>query len=684
MKCQMLLLLVPTMAVAVEQRVTLESPVQKVVQMLNAMLDKGKKEVQEEKLQYATYSQWCEMTSAEKSASIEDATSKITMLSADIEKASTTANVIQKEIDGHSQQIEALTQEIAAAKEVREQELKDYSVSLKDYKESIDAISRATAHLKKQAYERKQAAEKSEEVEETTAPTKSNTKSQGFIQLSASLGDSTGAKEVQKLAAAQAPEVAGYEFQSGGILEMLDNLQTKFVQEKTELEKSEAAKRGSHELAVGGLQNELDSETKDRDRKAGLKSKKMEQKASMEDELSTTTDSKEADTKYLDDLTGTCQQKAADFESNQKLRQEEIEAVQKAVGIVSEKLSLIDMKWRASLLQVGKSALAYLRSKQEPQGTLKERVVEFLQGEATRIKSAALANLIQPATTAGAIGQIREMLQSLLVKLQEQAGEEATKKVWCDGELKTNEQTRSAKTGTVDELTADADRLEASIASLGEDIAAMKKDLVELDEAMTNATDIRNKEKTTNAATIEEAKKAQSAVEEAVMVLKEFYEKSGLGAALLQEQDSSFATQEQPTFGGAYTGMGDTAGGPIALLQTIAADFARLEADTSAEEHASDEEYNQFSSDFKLNKASKATDVKHLEQKKVEQNSTLVSKRSELESAETELDAANEYFEQLKPQCLDTHASFEAREAQRKEEIESLQKAFEMLNNVNV
>jgi len=45
-----------------------------------------------------------------------------------------------------------------------------------------------------------------------------------------------------------------------------------------------------------------------------------------------------------------------------------------------------------------------------------------------------------------------------------------------------------------------------------------------------------------------------------------------------------------------------------------------------------------------------------------------------------ELAKANEYYEGLKPACLQVHVSFEERAAKRQEEIAALKEALEMLN----
>ncbi|CAJ1354377.1 unnamed protein product [Effrenium voratum] len=625
------------------------SPVSKVVQMLGAMSEKGKAELQEEKVQHARYAQWCESTSKEKTTAIQAAADKAEVLAADISKAQTDAEVLAKEIEEGSAEVEKLSSEQAKAIQVREEEAGTYAAELKDYTESVSAIGRALETLGKQDYSRPQA--------------------EALLQLASSLSAS---KAEQVRALAEKPKVAGYEFQSSNVTNMLKDLQTKFVEEKRALEKAEMSRVQSHALLLASLKSQETAESEGVQRKAGLKSKKQALKASKEDELATTVSSKDADTKYLDDVSSTCRQKAADFESNQKLRTEELQAVEQAVQIVSKKLSLLEVKWR-SLLQVKHQAtsLALLRSVRNDE-QVKARLLGFLQQEAERLHSAALTNLLEPAAT-GALEMIKQTIQGVVQRLQEQADADTEKQTWCASELKANEKNRRAKTVLVDGLNADIDRLNASIISFGEDIVSIQKELAETAQALANATEIRGKEKQTNAATIKEAQEAQAAVLEAVTVLKEFYEKSGL--ALLQES----AKAAQPESVSIYGGMTDQSGGVVALLETIAADFARLEADTSSEEQSAGEEFEKFSKDYRQNKAEKEKDLKHLQENKVEHTAELSSKGSELQTGEQELAAALQYYEELKPPCVKGGAAWEEREKQRQEEIESLQKAMEIL-----
>merc|ERR1719316_2501821 len=173
------------------------------------------------------------------------------------------------------------------------------------------------------------------------------------------------------------------------------------------------------------------------------------------------------------------------------------------------------------------------------------------------------------------------MIKDLVVKLMEEATAEAEHKGWCDTELTTNKQTRDSKTEDVNKLTADVEDLTSEIARLTQDIEDLTKALAELDAAMANATAERDASKAKNQETIQEAKEAQTAVENAMAVLKEFYAKSAEATALAQQTPAEDAPE---TFVKPYKGMLPEGGSVIDFLEVILSDFARLESATSSAE----------------------------------------------------------------------------------------------------
>merc|ERR1719345_531552 len=108
------------MAYAAEERAdTKVTPVQKVIQLLQGMLEKGKKEKKDEGVQYNTYKQWCDETGVEKTRAIAEANEMIEILKADIQKYTADAELLTKEIADHDEDITVWNGDMKAANGVR-------------------------------------------------------------------------------------------------------------------------------------------------------------------------------------------------------------------------------------------------------------------------------------------------------------------------------------------------------------------------------------------------------------------------------------------------------------------------------------------------------------------------------------------------------------------------------------
>merc|ERR1719453_1057715 len=132
-----------------------------------------------------------------------------------------------------------------------------------------------------------------------------------------------------------APQANAYEFQSGGVVEMLEGLLDKFNNERNTLEKEEMQSRQAFEMLASDLSQSIAAATKSRDEKAKTKAQREEDAAGAKGDLADTTASRAEDKKYLDTLVAQCMQKSDDFAARQQLRAEELEAIQKAVEILS-------------------------------------------------------------------------------------------------------------------------------------------------------------------------------------------------------------------------------------------------------------------------------------------------------------------------------------------------------------
>jgi thymidylate synthase len=203
-------------AVAVNGSRSEVTPVQKVIQLMEGMLEKGKKEKHSEQVQFASYKQFCDDTTVEKKRAIENAEETIATLKADIQKYVADASLLTKEIAELDEDVSVWSGDIKAATSVRDLEKADYTALHKDYSESVDALQRAIAVLKKQAYDRKQKsslAQVSALKSLSLIPDEAKKTLDLFLQ-----------RDADEELAVSAPEANAYEFQSSGVIEMLEKL----------------------------------------------------------------------------------------------------------------------------------------------------------------------------------------------------------------------------------------------------------------------------------------------------------------------------------------------------------------------------------------------------------------------------------------------------------------------------
>merc|ERR1712050_828451 len=260
-----------------------------------------------------------------------------------------------------------------------------------------------------------------------------------------------------------------------------------FVEERTVLEKEEMNSKQAFEMLIQDLTAQIDQAKQDRTEKAETKAKKLQAKADAEGDLTERTTTKEADKKYLADLVATCEQKASDFEARQQLRTEELEAIAKAIEIVSSGAVKGNAEKHLPSAFLEGTSLSSLRMDAQSQWRAKAEM--FLQQRAHELQSRVLSAMAD-RVNADPFRKVKKMIKDLITKLMEEANEEAEHKGWCDTELGTNEKTRKEKTEAVETLHAEIDQLEASIAKLTEDIAELTKAASELDAAMSKATKI--------------------------------------------------------------------------------------------------------------------------------------------------------------------------------------------------
>eukprot|EP00397_Hematodinium_sp_SG-2012_P020328 GEMP01020937.1.p1 GENE.GEMP01020937.1~~GEMP01020937.1.p1 ORF type:complete len:649 (+),score=230.44 GEMP01020937.1:211-2157(+) len=626
------------------------TPVQKVVSMLEDMKAKGQASNAQEQQVYQGYAEWVDDQVRDKNYELETLRNTKASLEADINKAEADVNTLTSAIHSLDADIAEFEQETAAATKQRGEEKTAFEKINRDYVDSIAAIGNAINVLQQQNFDREQAASLLQSMSKFP---------EARMQVTAFLESADISHG--------APEVSGYEFQSGGIIGLLKKLQRKFREEMHTVSRDESNAQHAYDMAAVHRQKELEVARNEREQKDATRAKRRGEAGEFKGELVDTNNVLAATLAYVDNVKTTFASKTRDYNLNQKVRHEELEALSLAIEILSsnavkgsaEKHLPTMIQKHASFIQLRSShrSLRSLRAQ-------KEHVATFIAERAARLHSKVLQIAAIQVAQGGPFHKVAKLISDLIARLESEAAAEADHKQWCNQELKDNKLTREEKTEKVDQLQVQVENLSAKITQLAQEIGTLNEQEASLRKAVKDYTAERTAEHKLNEATIKDAKAAQTALASALEVLKAFYDKAG----------ASFA-QQVPEMA-RYRGQQDSKKGVVGMLEVIASDFARLEADTSAAENQAQREFEEFKAKAEVDIEAKHKDAFDKTMLKDRKEHTRKLTKKDLRALSDELDASNAYYDQLKPQCLEVHVSYEERVRLREEEIQALQQAY--------
>merc|ERR1719201_1409502 len=197
-------------------------------------------------------------------------------------------------------------------------------------------------------------------------------------------------------------------------------------------------------------------------------------------------------------------------------------------------------------------------------------------------------------------------------------------------------------------------------------------------EFLQQATEIRKVGHQENAVAIKDAQDAQTAIANAIAVLESFYKESGMMAKAPYEflQQGGQAPVELPetpaTWDSGYTGVADPTAQPdgiISIMEEVASDFAKMEAETKAQEEADQKAYDDEMSELAIEKATRKKEI----EMKTQESKRLTDKVEALEKTKKhvgdELYQTKIYMKDLVPACVSGDSTYEDRKAARSKEI---------------
>merc|ERR1719486_1425173 len=225
-----------------------------------------------------------------------------------------------------------------------------------------------------------------------------------------------------------------YAFKGGDIIEMLKTLQLQFEDQLKELNSAEASASSAHKLADAAKEDEIQAAERAKETKTEVKGAKGSDLSTAESTLSEATSSRDADTTVLDETKQLCGERKEEYEKRMKTRADEIEAMGKAIEILSKVTGVRTPESKGiSLIQISKKI-------SDP----KAAIVNLLRKAGSSKQTAALEKLAEKIAAlkqtpgSGTFDQIKNMIQKMIFHLMAEQKDEDDHKNWCDKEIATS------------------------------------------------------------------------------------------------------------------------------------------------------------------------------------------------------------------------------------------------------
>merc|ERR1719316_574225 len=180
------------------------------------------------------------------------------------------------------------------------------------------------------------------------------------------------------------------------------------------------------------------------------------------------------------------------------------------------------------------SVVGFLQLKVERMpAAARKKVIAFLSGRASALKSAALSTLLLKLRDAPSpFAKVKTMIEELIKKLEADAQSEQSQKEWCDKETKNAEDERDEAQNEMDKLNAKLTEKGALTVSLMDEITTLSEQISDLQKALNEETVLREEEKLQNNMTVEESQAGLDAVTNAISFLEDFYSPEDEGKKL--------------------------------------------------------------------------------------------------------------------------------------------------------
>eukprot|EP00419_Tripos_fusus_P021876 CAMPEP_0172719882 /NCGR_PEP_ID=MMETSP1074-20121228/75756_1 /TAXON_ID=2916 /ORGANISM="Ceratium fusus, Strain PA161109" /LENGTH=703 /DNA_ID=CAMNT_0013545281 /DNA_START=62 /DNA_END=2173 /DNA_ORIENTATION=- len=649
-------------------------PVSKVVVLLKDMLKELEKEAEKDEEIYDKMSCWCETNDKEKTKTISDAGSKIDDLTTQIAELSARSGKLASEVKNLRKEAAAGQAALDKATALREKQLAEFNAEEKDSLQSITALKAAIIVLHK--HNGKSTKKKGKSflqqkhvrrvvrslravmqrhgrlVESMVLPSHLKTVL-SFIQVGADDLDAESTEESQPASG----EIYGVITQMKETFEK--NLKESQQEEKNNLKayKDLKAAKEAEVKASKALANKKFQERADGD----------EKRASAMEDLDDTKKSMAADQKFLAMLKEKCKMTDTEWTKRTKMRQAEMEAVSKAMTVLSDEAAhdLFTRTFNPGLLQ----------KESREHSSRRAQAAAFLSKEALKLHSSQLSALAY-SVRLDAFTKVKKAIDNMIAQLLKEQANEVKHKDFCVEEFSSNKLQTQDKSREKASLVAKATDLAQTADDLSDAIDKLKAESAEMKIQLKRAGEDREKENAEFRVQVADQRETVKLLNAALEILSDFYSKAA--AALLEKRDDADGSPPPPGFS-AYK-KNAKGGGILNLIKQIITDAKAMEAEALRSEKSAQRAYEDFVKTTNANMDAKGKEMVNKKGNQAKIKATIVENRKALEEAAVELTKLSNHKANLHQSCDFVLKNFAVRQKARNDEVTALRQAKGVLS----
>jgi len=455
-------------------------PVSKVITLLKDMLKQLEKEAEEDEEIYDKMACWCETNDKDKTKAVSDAEARISDLTTRIEELTAQSSRLNTEVANLDKEVAQNQKALDAATAIRTKQLAEFNGEEKDLLESISALKSAVTVLSKH--------HSMLQVPESHILGVAATLQHELSKHAALLEGVLSPSDRKMIGVfVQSPEdyfdaeptfKQSYAPQSGEIFGILKQMKETFETNLSSSQKEEMANQKAYEDLKSAKEEEIAAGQAQVDTKTQELADTDEKNAQSKQDIVDTKSSLGADEQFLMMLKEKCSMTDSEWEERQKTRQLEMEAVSKALAVLSsdDAHDLFTKTFNPAFVQKES------RSNSDRRG----QASKLLKSVAKKVGNPRLATLAE-AVQLDAFTRVKKAIDDMVVQLLKEKEDEIKHKDFCTDEFNTNELQSEKKTRAKEDVTAKISDLEMTVKQLTEAIEGLQSEIGELQVQLKRA-----------------------------------------------------------------------------------------------------------------------------------------------------------------------------------------------------